>query len=55
MPDATHIPIIVEDWNGIYARGVTDTPPKGFFLDSLNIKFNESDAFTRMVVQRLLP
>lgn len=45
--DAGHIPITVEDWKGIYARGVTDTTPQGYFVDSLNVKFDEGDVFTR--------
>src|SRR5260221_5730227 len=52
--DAGHIPITVEDWKGMYTRTVTDTTPQGYFLDSLNIKFNESDAYTRDGSTKLL-
>lgn len=45
--DTTHTPITVEDWKGMYTRGVTDATPMGYFLDSLNIKFKESDIYTR--------
>lgn len=45
--DTSHTPITIEDWRGMYTRGVTDTTPDGYFLDSLNVKFSEGDAFTR--------
>lgn len=47
MSDTSHTPISVEDWKGMYTRGVTDTTPQGYFLDSLNVKFNEGDVYTR--------
>lgn len=47
MSDASHVPVTVEDWKGMYTRGVSDTTPQGYFLDSLNVRFSESDVFTR--------
>lgn len=47
MTDLSHTPIPIEDWKGIYTRGEDDTTPQGYFLDCLNVKFNESDAYTR--------
>lgn len=45
--DISHTPVPIEDWKGLYTRGVDDTTPQGYFLDALNIRFNESDAYTR--------
>lgn len=46
--DADHIPITVDDWKGTYDRGVVvDEIPIGFLEDSFNVKFNESDVYTR--------
>lgn len=45
--DLSHEPITVEDWKGMYTRGVTDSTPRGFFQDSLNVKFSENDVYTR--------
>lgn len=42
-----HQPIIQDSFRGLYARGVSDTAPEGFFLDSRNNKFAESDVLTR--------
>lgn len=45
--DLDHIPIEIEDWKGMFTRGFLDTTPPGYFTDSLNIKFTESDIATR--------
>lgn len=47
MPDAGHIPVTIDEWKGMYTRGVSDSSPKGYFLDSLNVKFHEQDVYTR--------
>jgi hypothetical protein len=54
MTDASHVPVILEDWKGLYTRGVTDSTPQGYFLESLNVKFNESDVYTRDGSTKLL-
>lgn len=45
--DLSHTPIDIEEWKGIFARGLNDTAPPGYFLDTLNTKFTESDIVTR--------
>jgi hypothetical protein len=40
-------PVTVEDWNGMWNRGIADSAPNGYFQDSLNVKFNDSDVLTR--------
>jgi hypothetical protein len=52
--DNTHVPIPIEEWKGMFTRGVDDATPEGYFLDSLNIKFNESSAHTRDGSERIL-
>ena len=47
MADAGHQALTVEEWNGIFARGLDDTTPQGYFLDSLNCKFSEGSAYSR--------
>jgi hypothetical protein len=47
MPDAGHVPIPIEDWRGIFDRGISDIVPGQYFEDSLNVKFNETDVYTR--------
>jgi hypothetical protein len=42
-----HVPLIQENFRGLYSRGVTDSAPEGFFIDCLNNKFNESEVSSR--------
>lgn len=47
MPDLSHQPIEIEDWKGLFARGFSDSAPPGYFIDTLNTKFTESDVLSR--------
>lgn len=54
MPDASHVPIPIENWRGIYSRSVADATPPEYFQDSLNCKFNDTDVYTRDGSTRIL-
>lgn len=47
MPDLDHQPIEIEDWKGLFTRGFLDSSPPGYFTDTLNTKFAESDVVSR--------
>lgn len=47
MPDMDHAPIELNDWKGLFARGGADNVPPGYFIDSLNVRFDGTDAISR--------
>lgn len=42
-----HTPLIQERFRGLYSRGSDDTVPPGYFIDTLNTKFNKDNFLTR--------
>lgn len=46
-PTKDHAGLLQSDFMGSYARGVSDTTPDRYFIDSLNVKFAEGDVLTR--------
>lgn len=42
-----HRDIVVDKWKGLYARGMADAVPLGYFRDSLNVKFHQHEVLTR--------
>lgn len=49
MPTAplSHKPLITERFRGLFARGTEDTVPEGYFIDTLNTKYNKDTVLTR--------
>lgn len=42
-----HKPLVQEKFRGLYSRGLADTVPDSFFIDTLNTKFDGIDVLTR--------
>jgi hypothetical protein len=42
-----HQPLTQEEFRGLYSRGVTDSGPDDYFLDTLNVRYSEGEVFTR--------
>jgi hypothetical protein len=42
-----HTPLTEQDFRGLFAHGNNDTVPPGFFIDTLNVKYNRGIAQTR--------
>lgn len=47
VASSDHSPLVQDAFRGLYTRGFSDTAPPGFFLDSRNNRFAESDVLTR--------
>lgn len=52
--DTNHVPLPIEDWKGIYARGETDTVPSEYLYDALNVKYGDKEVYTRDGAARIL-
>lgn len=46
-PTRDHIVLEQDNFRGLYSRGVSDSTPEGYFIDTLNTKFNEGEVSTR--------
>lgn len=46
-PAGDHQPLKQDEFRGLYSRGVSDSTPPDFFLDSQNVKFGEGEVLTR--------
>lgn len=47
QPSGDHVPLQQEEFRGLYARGVSDSVPDGFFSDCLNNRFSEGEVSSR--------
>jgi hypothetical protein len=42
-----HSPLAVKQWKGLYSRGTDDSVPPGYFIDCLNLDFEQNEVITR--------
>lgn len=42
-----HTPIVIQEWRGLYSRGMNDAAPLGYYIDCLNVVHGTEEVSTR--------